>query len=97
VRTWLYQIATNRCLTELGKRGRRMLPSGIYEPEPDPGSYREEGGAEVSWLQPLPDALVIPESSDPAAVVAAREGATAGADRQPAVPAAEAAGGAGPA
>ena len=74
VRTWLYQIATNRCLTELGKRGRRMLPSGMYEPEPDPGSYPEEAGAEVRWLQPLPDAMVIPESADPAAVVAAREG-----------------------
>jgi RNA polymerase sigma-70 factor, ECF subfamily len=74
VRTWLYQIATNRCLTELGKRGRRMLPSGMYEPEPDPGSYPEEAAAEVSWLQPLPDAMVTPESADPAAVVAAREG-----------------------
>jgi RNA polymerase sigma-70 factor (ECF subfamily) len=74
VRTWLYQIATNRCLTELGKRGRRMLPSGMYEPEPDPGSYPEEAGAEVSWLQPLPDAMVTPESADPAAIVAAREG-----------------------
>ncbi len=74
VRTWLYQIATNRCLTELGKRGRRMLPSGMYEPEPDPGSYPEGAGAEVSWVQPLPDTMVIPESADPAAVVAAREG-----------------------
>jgi RNA polymerase sigma-70 factor, ECF subfamily len=74
VRTWLYQIATNRCLTELGKRGRRMLPSGLYEPEPDPGSYPREAGEDVSWLQPLPDAMVTPESADPAAIVAAREG-----------------------
>jgi RNA polymerase sigma-70 factor, ECF subfamily len=74
VRTWLYQIATNRCLTELGKRGRRMLPSGMYHPEPDPGSYPEEAGTEVSWLQPLPDAMVTPDSADPAAIVAAREG-----------------------
>ena len=74
VRTWLYQIATNRCLTELGKRGRRMLPSGMYDPEPDPGSYPEEAGTEVSWLQPLPDAMVTPDSADPAAIVAAREG-----------------------
>ena len=58
----------------MGKRGRRMLPSGMYEPEPDPGSYPEEAGAEVNWLQPLPDAMVTPESADPAAIVAAREG-----------------------
>jgi RNA polymerase sigma-70 factor (ECF subfamily) len=74
VRTWLYRIATNTCLTELGKQSRRMLPSGICDPEPDPGSYAEEAGAEVNWLQPAPDAMVTPDSADPAAIVAAREG-----------------------
>jgi RNA polymerase sigma-70 factor (ECF subfamily) len=74
VRTWLYQIATNRCLTELAKHGRRVLPSGVYDPEPDSGSYPEEAGAEVNWLQPAPDAMVTPDSADPAAIVAAREG-----------------------
>jgi RNA polymerase sigma-70 factor (ECF subfamily) len=74
VRTWLYQIATNRCLTELAKHSRRMLPSGLYDPEPDPGAYPEEAGTEVNWLQPVPDAMVTPDSADPAAIVAAREG-----------------------
>jgi RNA polymerase sigma-70 factor (ECF subfamily) len=74
VRTWLYQIATNRCLTELAKHRRRVLPSGMSDPEPDPGAYPEEAGTEVSWLQPVPDAMVIPDSADPAAIVAAREG-----------------------
>jgi len=74
VRTWLYQIATNGCLTELAKHGRRMLPSGISDPEPDPDAYLEEAGAEVNWLQPAPDTMVIPDSADPAAIVAAREG-----------------------
>ncbi|WP_433368045.1 RNA polymerase subunit sigma-70 [Actinoplanes sp. CA-142083] len=74
VRTWLYQIATNRCLTELAKRGRRVLPSGLSDPELDPDAHLEEAGAEVSWLQPVPDALVLPESADPATIVAAREG-----------------------
>jgi RNA polymerase sigma-70 factor, ECF subfamily len=73
VRTWLYQIATNACLTELGRHSRRLLPSGLYDPEPDPGTYPEEAGAEVSWLQPAPDALMTPDSADPAAIVAARE------------------------
>jgi RNA polymerase sigma-70 factor, ECF subfamily len=74
VRTWLYQIATNACLTELAKRGRRMLPSGLYAPEQDPGAYPEGAGTEVSWLQPLPDAMVAPDSADPAAIATAREG-----------------------
>ena len=74
VRTWLYQIATNGCLTELARHGRRMLPSGLYDPEPDPDAYLEEAGTEVNWLQPAPDAMVTPESADPAAIVAAREG-----------------------
>jgi RNA polymerase sigma-70 factor, ECF subfamily len=73
VRTWLYQIATNRCLTELSKQGRRMLPSGLGDPEPDPGAYLEVAGTAVNWLQPVPDAMVTPDSADPAAIVAARE------------------------
>jgi RNA polymerase sigma-70 factor, ECF subfamily len=74
VRTWLYQIATNGCLTELTRRGRRMLPSGLGGPEQDPGKYPEDAGPEVNWLQPVPDAMVAPDSADPAAIVAAREG-----------------------
>jgi RNA polymerase sigma-70 factor (ECF subfamily) len=74
VRTWLYQIATNGCLTELAKRGRRMLPSGLYAPQQDPGAYPEDAGSEVDWLQPAPDAMVTPDSADPAAIVTAREG-----------------------
>jgi RNA polymerase sigma-70 factor (ECF subfamily) len=74
VRTWIYQIATNRCLTELAARGRRMLPSGISGPEPDPHADLEVAGIEVNWLQPAPDAVVLPDSADPAAIVAAREG-----------------------
>ena len=74
VRTWLYQIATNACLTELARHSRRMLASGLQEPESDPGASQEEAGTEVKWLQPAPDAMVTPDSADPAAIVAAREG-----------------------
>ena len=61
VRTWLYQIATNGCLTELARHSRRMLPSGLYDPEPDPATYPEEAGTEADWLQPVPDAMVTPD------------------------------------
>ena len=51
-----------------------MLPSGLADPEPDPGAHLDQAGTEVTWLQPVPDALVTPDSADPAAIVAAREG-----------------------
>jgi RNA polymerase sigma-70 factor, ECF subfamily len=56
VRTWLYRIATNACLTALESRGRRPLPSGLVAPSEDPSAPLVRG--EVSWLQPLPDALL---------------------------------------
>ncbi|GAA2628608.1 RNA polymerase subunit sigma-70 [Paractinoplanes durhamensis] len=65
VRTWLHQIATNRCLTELARPSRRLLPSGLGGPEEDPDAALQVAGAEVRWLQPAPD--------DPAVIVAERE------------------------
>ena len=74
VRTWLYRIATNRCLTELARPGRRTLPSGLANPEPDPDAHLQPAGAGTTWLQPVPDAKVIPDHADPAVIVAARAG-----------------------
>src|SRR5712664_4250364 len=66
VRTWLYRIATNVCLTAIERRGRRPLPSDLA----GPGEVGD--GAAVTWLQPIPDAVVGPESDDPAEIVATR-------------------------
>jgi RNA polymerase sigma-70 factor (ECF subfamily) len=74
VRTWLYRIATNACLSALTHHSRRVLPSGLGAPEPDPGIPSVPAPAEVAWLQPIPDRVVGPESDDPAAVVAGRHG-----------------------
>jgi len=77
VRTWLYQIATNGCLTALAKRqrdGRRVLPSDLRGPDEDPETSVIDADPHTAWLQPIPDAMVAPESGDPASVVAAREG-----------------------
>jgi len=74
LRTWLYRIATNACLTALEQRGRRALPSGLGGPSDDPDGPTPPAGPEVSWLEPIADARVIPETADPAEVVAAGEG-----------------------
>ena len=55
VRTWLYRIATNRCLAALRSARRRQpaevaVPAGRY-PEPNATS-------EVMWLEPYPDLLL---------------------------------------
>src|SRR6516165_784553 len=73
VRTWLYRIATNVCLTALERRGRRPLPSGLGGPAED-AETPVVAGSEVPWLQPLPDALLAAEREDPAAVTVSRAG-----------------------
>jgi RNA polymerase sigma-70 factor (ECF subfamily) len=73
VRTWLYRIATNVCLTALERRGRRPLPSGLGGPAED-AQTPVVAGLEVPWLQPLPDALLAAEREDPAAVTVSRAG-----------------------
>jgi RNA polymerase sigma-70 factor (ECF subfamily) len=73
VRTWLYRIATNVCLTAIERRGRRPLPSGLGGPVQDPEAPMV-AGAEVPWLQPFPGALLAGEYEDPAAVAVSRAG-----------------------
>lgn len=65
LRTWLYRIATNACLTALGGRARRPLPSGLGRPSADPDAPLVPD-FEVPWLQPLPDRFLPDEAGDPA-------------------------------
>ncbi len=73
VRTWLYRIATNVCLTAIERRGRRPLPSGLGGPAED-AEAPLVAGPEVPWLQPFPGALLAGEHEDPAAVAVSRSG-----------------------
>src|SRR5437764_4845259 len=72
LRTWLYRIATNACLTALEGRGRRPLPSGLGAPSSDP-SGELASSPEVPWVEPIPDAMVGAGADDPAAIVTSRE------------------------
>jgi RNA polymerase sigma-70 factor (ECF subfamily) len=72
LRTWLYRIATNNCLRALENRGRRPLPSDLSSPAADTDGPLASIRPEISWLQPMPDALVAGPSADPASVVSSR-------------------------
>ena len=65
LRTWLYRIATNVCLTASEVRGRRPLPSGLVAASDPLGPLVR--GENVAWLQPLPDSMV--DAGDPAKTV----------------------------
>ncbi|WP_040811523.1 sigma-70 family RNA polymerase sigma factor [Nocardia concava] len=65
VRTWLYRIATNACLTALQTRGGRPLPSGLVAAAEPLGPLVQ--GEHAAWLQPLPDSLL--GAGDPAGTV----------------------------
>jgi RNA polymerase sigma-70 factor (TIGR02960 family) len=54
VRTWLYRIATNRCLNALRDDARR--PQTGYQPEVALPPPTRTG--DVSWVQPYPDLLL---------------------------------------
>jgi RNA polymerase sigma-70 factor (ECF subfamily) len=72
LRSWLYRIATNVCLDMLNARERRARPMDLGPAgEPELASLRER--PEATWLEPVPDGLVVSDAADPAEVAVARE------------------------
>ncbi len=63
VRTWLYRIATNVCLTNLEGRPRRPLPTGLGTSDVD-AQDPLDAHPEIPWLEPIPDAAVQVEQKD---------------------------------
>ncbi len=73
LRTWLYRIATNVCLTAIERSGRRPRPAGLG-PAGDPDGPAPPQALEVPWLEPIPTSGTGAAAADPAAVAVAREG-----------------------
>ena len=74
LRTWLYKIATNRCLNSL--RSARRRPAKEWDvPRVEPPEPTQLG--EVVWLQPYPDALLDAAAGAPAGPEARYEQAEA--------------------
>ncbi|PJI93300.1 sigma-70 family RNA polymerase sigma factor [Luteimicrobium subarcticum] len=73
LRTWLFRIATNVCLTFLEGRSRRPLPSALGQGAADPAREPVQDRA-VDWMEPLPDAVLWSEPApDPAESAATRD------------------------
>jgi RNA polymerase sigma-70 factor, ECF subfamily len=70
VRSWLYRIATNVCLTELEKRPRRAR-GPERGPPAEPERVLPEATPEAEWIEPIPSAWL--GASDPAAAYTAKE------------------------
>jgi RNA polymerase sigma-70 factor (ECF subfamily) len=71
LRTWLYRIATNVCLDALSSRKARARPME----EGPAGTIDDEltQKPRTHWLEPIPDALAVPDDVDPAEQLVLRQ------------------------
>ncbi len=71
LRSWLYRIATNVCFDLLNGKERRARPMDLG-PSHEPVAENLNVLPEVTWIEPVPDTLVLGDG-DPAEVAVARE------------------------
>jgi RNA polymerase sigma-70 factor (ECF subfamily) len=71
MRTWLHRIATNVCLDALSDTSRRMRP--IEEWPAGTIDSPLETLDRTHWLEPVPDARVLPADGDPFEIAALRQ------------------------
>jgi RNA polymerase sigma-70 factor (ECF subfamily) len=72
LRSWLYRIATNVCHDMLDARKRRARPMDLG-PARAPDAANLNVLPDATWIEPVPDALVVPAEEDPAEVAVSRE------------------------
>ena len=76
LRSWLYRIATNVCLTMLEGRKRRAMPVDLSASSPPVEAALGEPLPPGTWIEPIPDPRVVATDSDPADVAETRESIT---------------------
>ncbi len=72
VRSWLYRIATNVCLDMLNAGNRRARPMDLTAAAPLAQAALTPR-PDNTWLEPMPDARVLPSLHDPAEAAVAKE------------------------
>jgi RNA polymerase sigma-70 factor (ECF subfamily) len=72
LRSWLYRIATNVCLSMRSASQRRARPMDLT-PAGSADTPLPPPLPETTWIEPVPDARVVPAEGDPADVAVARE------------------------
>jgi RNA polymerase sigma-70 factor (ECF subfamily) len=73
LRSWLYRIATNVCIDMSRQVQRRARPMEMGPSSPPDESRLGPQLPEVTWVTPVPDARVAPETTDPAELAQYRE------------------------
>jgi len=72
LRSWLYKIATNVCLSMLKSAQRRARPMDLG-PAGTADATLGPALSEGVWVEPVPDARAVPSGRDPAETAVARE------------------------
>ena len=72
LRSWLYRIATNVCLDMLNAGNKRARPMDLSESTPLAQAALSPR-PDNTWLEPVPDARVLPSPHDPAEAAVAKE------------------------
>jgi RNA polymerase sigma-70 factor (ECF subfamily) len=73
VRSWLYRIATNVCMDMHRGAQRRARPMEFGPAAPPDEEHLGGWLPEATWVSPIADDQVLPESADPAEIAVARE------------------------
>ncbi|MER5909955.1 sigma-70 family RNA polymerase sigma factor [Streptomyces sp. NPDC001982] len=72
LRSWLYRIATNVCLDMLSAGNKRARPVDLTDSTPLAQAALSPR-PDNTWLEPMPDARVLPTVDDPAEAAVAKE------------------------